>query len=76
MRHLRVDDTVRLTQDVPELELKRGMVGVVRSKWFNDDENEFGAAVEVEFTSVGLHHRTRALLLLENLELEEAVSAA
>ena len=33
MRNPIIDDTVILTQDIPELMLSRGMSGVVRSTW-------------------------------------------
>lgn len=64
MRTPHVDDTVRLMQDIPELQLQRGDVGVVCSKWFAPTE-----AYEVEF---GLPGPTRALLLAEQLQLTEA----
>jgi hypothetical protein len=63
MRTPHVDDTVRLTQDIPELQLQRGDVGVVCSMWFAPTE-----AYEVEF---GLPGPTRALLLAEQLQLTE-----
>jgi hypothetical protein len=50
-------------QDIPELQLQRGDVGVVCSKWFAPTE-----AYEVEF---GLPGPTRALLLAEQLQLAE-----
>ena len=34
MRQPHVDDYVRLTQDIPELALSKGEIGVVRSTWF------------------------------------------
>ncbi len=63
MRQPLVDDFVRLTQDIPELELKQGDVGVVCSTWFSPTQ-----AYEVEF---GLDAPTRALLLAEQLQVEE-----
>ncbi len=66
MRHLHVNDYVRLRQDLPNLYLSRGEIGVVRSTWFAPD-----VAYEVEFHPVGLSHETRALLLAEQVELEE-----
>ncbi len=66
MRHLHVDDFVRLRQDVPYLSLQRGTIGVVRSMWFAPH-----VAYEVEFHPVGFSHETRALLAEEQLELEE-----
>jgi hypothetical protein len=66
MRPPHVDDFVRLTQDIPELLLHRGEVGVVRSTWFAPT-----VAFEVEFHTVGLSHQTRALLLSEQVAVEE-----
>ncbi len=66
MRTPHVDDFVRLTQDIPELTLRRGEVGVVRSTWFAPH-----VAYEVEFHQVGLNHQTRALLLAEQVYVEE-----
>ena len=66
MKHLHIDDYVRLRQDLPNLYLSRGEVGVVRSTWFAPH-----IAYEVEFHPVGLSHETRALLLEEQVELEE-----
>jgi hypothetical protein len=58
-----VDDFVRLNQDIPELELQRGQLGVVRSTWFAPT-----VAYEVEFDS-GESHR-RALLLERQVTVE------
>jgi hypothetical protein len=66
MRRPLVDDFVRLTQDIPELSLNRGQVGVVRSTWFAPS-----MAYEVEFHKVGLDFQTRALLMPEQVEVEE-----
>ena len=67
MRKPHVDDFVRLTQDIPELLLQRGEVGVVRSTWFAPS-----MAYEVEFHPVGLNiGQTRALLLAEQVQVEE-----
>ena len=66
MRQPHVDDFVRLTQDIPELALCRGEVGVVRSTWFAPT-----VAYEVEFHPIGLDHQTRALLLAEQVQVEE-----
>ncbi|HEX8521076.1 MAG TPA: DUF4926 domain-containing protein [Tepidisphaeraceae bacterium] len=66
MRQPHVDDFVRLTRDIPELSLHRGEIGVVRSTWFAP-----ALAYEVEFHPVGLDHQTRALVLAEQLEVEE-----
>ena len=66
MRQPRVDDYVRLTQDIPELSLNRGQVGVVRSTWFAP-----AIAYEVEFYPVGLDQQTRALLMAEQVMVED-----
>jgi hypothetical protein len=66
MRQPHIDDFVRLTQDIPELLLCRGQVGVVRSTWFAPT-----VAYEVEFHLVGFDHQTRALLLAEQVQVEE-----
>jgi hypothetical protein len=61
-----VDDFVRLTTAIPELGLNRGDVGVVRSTWFAPT-----TAYEVEFHRIGCSTRTRALLLAEQVEVED-----
>jgi hypothetical protein len=61
MRQPNIDDVVKLTQDIPELSLRRGDTGVVRSTWCEP------SAYEVEFTSLGLDYQTRALLLAEQV---------
>lgn len=66
MRRPSIDDFVRLTQDIPELSLNRGTLGVVRSTWFSPS-----LAYEVEFHKVGLDHQCRALLMPEQLEVQE-----
>ena len=70
MRQPHVDDFVRLTRDVPELQLKQGDVGVVCSTWFAPTD-----AYEVEFHAVGLSGTTRTLLLAHQIEqIEQAGS--
>jgi len=66
MRRPHVDDFVRLTQDIPELSLNRGELGVVRSTWFAPS-----VAYEVEFHRIGHDYQTRALLLEQQVEVEE-----
>ncbi len=66
MRKPNVDDYVRLVQDIPELSLHRGELGVVRSTWFAPT-----IAFEVEFHPTGLDHETRALLLAEQVAVDE-----
>lgn len=66
MRRPHVDDFVRLTQDIPELFLSRGELGVVRSTWFAPS-----VAYEVEFHKIGNDYQTRALLMEQQVEVEE-----
>src|SRR5918997_212677 len=63
MRKPHVDDFVRLTQDIPELSLNRGSLGVVRSTWFAPT-----VAYEVEFHKIGCDYPPRALLLAEQVQ--------
>ncbi len=71
MRRPCVDDVVRLTQDIPELDLCRGEVGVVRSTWFAPS-----VAYEVEFSQIGHDYQTRALLSETQVEIQELTLAA
>jgi Domain of unknown function (DUF4926) len=66
MRPPHVDDFVRLRTDIPELSLNRGEIGVVRSTWFAPS-----VAYEVEFHQIGSDYQTRALLLADQLEVQE-----
>lgn len=66
MRKPHVDDFVRLTSDIPELYLRRGEVGIVRSTWCHPS-----TWYEVEFHPVGLNAATRALLRAEQVQVEE-----
>ena len=66
MREPRIDDVVRLTRDVPQMSLSRGDLGVVRSTWFAPT-----TVYEVEFQRIGLDHQLRAMLLPEQVELED-----
>ena len=66
MRQPHIDDFVRLTRDIPELSLHCGEVGVVRSTWFAPT-----VAYEVEFHKIGHDYQTRALLLAEQVQVEE-----
>lgn len=60
-----VGDRVRLIHDIPEAELHRGESGVVQSTWFAPIP-----AYEVEFERIGLDHRTRVVVLPEQIELQ------
>jgi hypothetical protein len=66
MRPPHIDDYVRLRQDIPELSLMRGEIGVVRSTWFAPM-----TAYEVEFQPAGQGCQTRCLLQPEQVEVEE-----
>ena len=66
MRQPHVDDFVRLVTDIPELALNRGEIGVVRSTWFAPS-----VAYEVEFHRKGEPHQTRALLMAEQVQVED-----
>lgn len=66
MRRPCIDDRVRLIQDIPELDLNRGEIGVVRSTWFAP-----AVAYEVEFHLIGNDYQTRALLLENQVEVTE-----
>lgn len=54
---------VRLIQDLPELGLYRGAVGLVCSTWFDPD-----TAFEVEFQPDGKGSRVRALLMPNQIQ--------
>ena len=66
MRTPHVDDHVQLTQDVPELSLTKGEVGIVRSTWCAPY-----VAFEVEFRPVGQHFQTRCLLVAGQVTVRE-----
>jgi hypothetical protein len=62
----KVNDSVRLLQDIPELSLGKGEVGVVRSTWFAPS-----VSYEVEFHQVGLASEVRCLLTAEQLAVDD-----
>lgn len=70
MRLPHVDDVVRLTEDLPEKRLQRGDLGIVCATWFAPTK-----AYEVEFAPPGLDGQTRALLLAEQLQIEEGAAS-
>ena len=63
-----LDRVVRLLEDLPELGLHTGEVGVVCSTWFAP-----ATAYEVEFQPPGLATATRALLLAHQIQDAEHV---
>jgi len=66
MRLPHIDDYVRLTQDLPELSLRQGAVGVVCSTWFSPHTR-----YEVQFTEVqGGGGDIRALLRPEQVAVD------
>jgi hypothetical protein len=66
MRVPEVNDYVRLMRDLPELRLPRGEIGVVRSHWCAPE-----VAYEVEFHSPATAEPTRALLMSDQIEVED-----
>ena len=62
---LDVDDRVRLTQDLPERELRQGQLGVVCSGWFHPMP-----VYEVEFEPLGLGSKVRALIPAHQIRKE------
>lgn len=66
MRRPEVNDHVRLVHDIPELSLYRGEVGIVRSHWCAPE-----LAFEVEFRLNRPNEVTRALLMSDQIVLEE-----
>lgn len=65
------NDYVRLRQDIPELLLARGEIGVVRGRWY-----EPVVAYEVEFHPVGVGQKMLALLKGDQLEMDEMARGA
>ena len=65
MQQVLANDRVRLEQDIPELELFRGDVGVVVSTWFFPN-----TAYEVEFEVNQQCERLRVLLLQQQVGKE------
>jgi len=70
MTRLQVDERVRLMQDVPELGLHRGEIGLVCSTWFSPS-----TAYEVEFHHDSPEFGVRALLTADQLQ-EERLTVA
>jgi hypothetical protein len=68
MRRPDINDLVLLNRDLPDLYLRRGTIGIVRSTWCAPL-----CVYEVEFTPNGDGFPERALLLEDDLELYYAV---
>jgi hypothetical protein len=66
MREPRINDSVRLTQDIPDLCLGKGEMGIVRSTWFAPS-----ISYEVEFHPTGQDDTMRCLVGAEQLEVKE-----
>ena len=62
MRQVLANDKVRLEQDIPELELTRGEIGIVVSTWFCPN-----TAFEVEFRGNESCFARRVLLLEQQI---------
>lgn len=69
MQSMMATERVRLMEDLPELDLYRGDVGVIRSAWFYPN-----VAFEVEFARASEDRPGRVLLLHEQIEPEDCVS--
>ena len=69
MTRVNADECVRLTQDLPELGLHHGDVGLVCSTWF-----EPNTAYEVEFPSRAPGGQVRALLMPNQIQKAANVS--
>jgi hypothetical protein len=67
MSQVKAEERVRLIQDVPELGLHRGDVGLVCSTWF-----EPSTAFEVEFQPHAVGCRVRALLMPSQIQKDAA----
>jgi hypothetical protein len=63
MSQVKAEERVRLIQDVPELGLHRGDIGLVCSTWF-----EPSTAFEVEFQPHTVGCRVRALLMPNQIQ--------
>jgi len=70
MRLPKEEDFVRLTNDIPELSLNRGQVGIVRGR-IGGQGRASEIVYEVEFHQVGHDYETRTLLWSHQLEIEE-----
>jgi hypothetical protein len=69
MSQVKSEERVRLIQDVPELGLHRGDVGLVCSTWF-----EPSTALEVEFQPRAVGCRVRALLTPDQFQKDANAS--
>jgi hypothetical protein len=68
MSQPKINDSVRLMTDIPELSLSKGEIGIVRSTWFAP-----AVSYEVEFHQIGLSYEVRCLLTAEQVVVEEAL---
>ncbi len=70
MNQLRVNDRVRLSEGIPEVQVSRDMIGVVRSVWFAPVY-----AYEVEFHLQDQQQIVRVLVLGDQVQAEVDNSA-
>ena len=68
MTSLQLEDGVRLKWDIPNLFLRRGDVGIVKSRWLS-------GAYEVEFPQDWQAFPIRTLVFAEQLEVVEPAIA-
>jgi hypothetical protein len=71
MSQVKAEERVRLIQDVPELGLHRGDVGLVCSTWFAPS-----TAFEVEFQPRAAACRVRALLMPNQIQKDGNASTS
>ncbi|HVT87597.1 MAG TPA: hypothetical protein VHD56_01985 [Tepidisphaeraceae bacterium] len=71
MRQPHIDEHVRVTHEIPELSLRQGDRGVVRSIWCSP--NNF---YEIEFDRDGTDLPDRCLVPAGHVEIDEEFSAA
>ena len=60
------NDVIRVTRDIPDLALRRGDMGIVRSRWLAP-----ALAYEIEFHFFGSDLAGRGLLMPEQIEVIE-----
>lgn len=66
MRKPHVNDLVRLTRGIPELSIRKGETGVVRSVWFSPEDY-----YEVEFPSHETEPPNRCVVPARLVEIDE-----
>jgi hypothetical protein len=71
MSQPKINDSVCLMQDIPEMSLCKGEIGIVRSTWFGP-----AVSYEVEFHQIGLSYEVRCLLTAEQLVVHGVAAGA